>query len=110
MSEYFEVEHIVTKAEAIRQAVAAAQAARQGASATRPAHNAQQCLGEVKRLWREEAELHVLPDTPWPVIESAFRALAKLTHPDKVGPSGHARMVAVNRAYELLKKRIGGAA
>lgn len=110
MADYFEVEHIVTKGEAIRMAMAAAATAREGSAAPRPAHSYQQCLKAVRRIYQEESELHVLPGAPWSVIEAAFRAVARLCHPDLIGPSGHTRMVAVNRAYETLKKRVGGAA
>lgn len=68
----------------------------------RPAHNAQQCLSEVRRIWGEEAALGLLPDAPPSVVHAVYRALALLVHPDRGG--SHERMVEVNRAYELLKK------
>lgn len=35
-------------------------------------------------------------------IKAAYRRLARGNHPDRVGGDGHARMAAVNAAYEVL--------
>lgn len=65
-------------------------------------HSGSQCLAEVKRVWSQEAALHLLPGAPGPVVHAAYRALALLCHPDKGG--SHERMVEINNAYGLLKK------
>lgn len=106
-SRYFETTVVVSEAEALRRERAAR--ASTSPPPPRPAHNAQQCLDEVRRLWREEAALHLLPDAPWDVVQAAYRALAKIHHPDLVGAAGHAAMVRVNGAYALLTKRRRGA-
>ncbi len=36
------------------------------------------------------------------VIRAAYRALAQRYHPDNAGPSGEAKMVEINMAYEIL--------
>jgi curved DNA-binding protein CbpA len=36
------------------------------------------------------------------VIRAAYRALAQRYHPDNAGPTGEARMVEINMAYEVL--------
>lgn len=46
--------------------------------------------------------LHVTPDAPSEVISAAFRALAKLYHPDRKGQLATSRMAAINAAYERL--------
>lgn len=47
--------------------------------------------------------LHVTPDAPPEVIAAAFRALAKLYHPDRNGQLATSRMAAINAAYERLQ-------
>ena len=106
---YFETAIVIPEAEALRRERAARAAAPPPPSAPAP-HDTNECARRVRAMWCEEAELYVLPGAPLSVIKAAFRAVAKLCHPDLIGPSGHARMVAVNRAYEALRKRIGGAA
>ena len=103
-STYFDVSIVVSEDEA-RRRERAAKAATTPNDTSRPAHNAQQCLSEVKRLWREETDLFLIPGAPWPVVQAVYRSVAKLFHPDIAGPSGAARMVAANKAYELLEKR-----
>lgn len=49
------------------------------------------------------AVLYVTPDAPRCVIESAFRALAKRTHPDAIGGDG-ASFRRLHDAYETLTK------
>lgn len=46
--------------------------------------------------------LHVTPEAPPEVIAAAFRALAKLYHPDRKGQLATSRMAAINAAYERL--------
>lgn len=104
----FETTVVVPEAEALRRE----QAARRTAASPSPSppHDTNECARRVRQVWREEAELYLLPGAPRSVIEAAYRAVAKLFHPDLVGSDGHARMVAINRAYDALKKRAGGAA
>ena len=51
--------------------------------------------------WRFE-RLHLLPDAPKEVIDAAYRALARMMHPD-VGGSNE-QMQGPNEAYESIKK------
>ena len=55
---------------------------------------------------RHYAALHLLPSAPRELIDSAYRTLVKLNHPDRLPTPeqvrGHARMVAINGAYEAL--------
>jgi hypothetical protein len=60
------------------------------------------CLERVRRLYPDHAVLGVLPETPAPVVQGAYRALVKLHHPDLVGTAGHAQTVRLNRAYERV--------
>lgn len=107
-SRYFETAVVIPEAEALwRERAARASAP---PPKPQPPHDTDECARRVRIRWQEEAELYLLPGAPLAVIEAAFRAVAKLVHPDLVGPSGHARMVAVNRAYEALKQKIRGAA
>lgn len=46
--------------------------------------------------------LHVLPTAPPEVIDAAYRALAKLYHPDRVGGSNE-KMKELNMAYDKVK-------
>jgi curved DNA-binding protein CbpA len=47
--------------------------------------------------------LQVDPEAEDEVIEAAYRRLARKYHPDVAGPGGESRMVALNRAWELLR-------
>jgi curved DNA-binding protein CbpA len=47
--------------------------------------------------------LQVDPEAEDEVVEAAYRRLARKYHPDVAGPGGEARMVALNRAWELLR-------
>jgi curved DNA-binding protein CbpA len=47
----------------------------------------------------------VAADAPREVVDAAYRALAKLLHPDHHGAETTGRMQAVNDAYARLKKR-----
>lgn len=47
--------------------------------------------------------LHLLPTAPWPVIDAAYKALAKTNHPDRGGDT--AAMQRINAAYTELKDR-----
>jgi len=49
--------------------------------------------------------LGVAPSAPVEVIQAAYRALARLHHPDLVGEASTARMQAINAAYERLMAR-----
>lgn len=109
-SRYFETAVMVTEADALRRERAARAAAERQQAPPPSPHDADECARRVRGVWREEAELYLLPGAPLSVIEAAYRAVAKLFHPDLIGSGGHARMVAVNRAYEALRKRTGGAA
>jgi hypothetical protein len=48
--------------------------------------------------------LHLRETAPIELIESAFRCLAKLHHPDRGGD--HATMRRLNSAYEALRERV----
>jgi DnaJ domain len=50
------------------------------------------------------AALHLLPSAPPELIESAYRTLAMLCHPDRGGDTP--TMQAINGAYERLKARL----
>jgi hypothetical protein len=104
---YFETTVVVAEAEALRRERAARAAS---APPPRPdaAHSTARCAEVVRSVYREEAELYLLPGAPLAVIQAAYRAVSKLVHPDLAGESSHARMVAVNRAYDLLVKRTEG--
>jgi len=106
-SDYFEVTLVVSEADALRrERMARAQARPAPTPPPEPTHNSQECLRRIKHLYQEEAALHLLPGAPLSVVQGAYRALAKMLHPDVVGASGHAEMVRVNRAYDLLQKRL----
>lgn len=105
-SRYFETTVVVSEAEALRRE----RAARADSRPTPPPspHGTDECASRVRQVWREEAELYLLPGAPISVIQAAYRAVSKLVHPDLAGAGNHARMVAVNKAYDLLVKRAGG--
>jgi hypothetical protein len=44
--------------------------------------------------------LHLLPSAPPEVIKAAYKALARIHHPDARGDA--AKMIEINRAYETL--------
>jgi hypothetical protein len=46
--------------------------------------------------------LHLLPDAPPEVVKAAYKALARIYHPDLRGDT--AKMVEINRAYETLSQ------
>lgn len=48
------------------------------------------------------ADLHVLESAPWPVVEAAYKALARLNHPDRGGST--AAMQKINAAFAQLKE------
>jgi hypothetical protein len=56
------------------------------------------------REWRRHggSVLHLSPDTPLPVAEAAYRALAKQAHPDAGGSSD--QMQRLNAAIERVRK------
>ena len=57
-------------------------------------------------LDRHYAALHLLPSAPRELIDSAYKTLVKLNHPDRLPvperPRGHSRMVELNAAHEAL--------
>lgn len=54
----------------------------------------------------DRAALGVCETAPWPVVEAAYRTLAKLYHPDVAGATlqNTERMKQINLAYERLTK------
>jgi hypothetical protein len=48
--------------------------------------------------------LHLRETAPLELIESAYRTLAKICHPDRGGD--HATMRQINSAYEALRERV----
>ena len=58
------------------------------------------------------ATLHLLPDAPLPVAEAAYRAMAKLYHPDAhpgaVPALANEVMVRVNLAIEEIREKARG--
>jgi curved DNA-binding protein CbpA len=55
----------------------------------------------AERTLYEVLMLH--PSATIEVINAAYRALAKMYHPDHAGPEGAERMARVNEAYAVLK-------
>lgn len=109
-SRYFETTVVVPEAEAMRRERAArAQATTAPPPGAAQPHSSDECARRVRSIWREEAELFLLPGAPFAVIQAAYRAVAKLFHPDLTGSEGHARMVAINKAYDTLERRSKGA-
>ncbi len=113
VSRYFTVIWLISEAESnarVRQARASSQRQHSSSGAQSSAgggsHTSNECKREVARIWKEEATLFVFPGAPWPVVQAAYRALAKLWHPDHNNGAGHERMVEVNRAYAVLEKRV----
>ena len=49
--------------------------------------------------------LHLRETAPWPLIEGAYKILARLHHPDRGGDT--TTMQGINRAYDDLKARHG---
>jgi hypothetical protein len=54
------------------------------------------------------AVLHLLPSAPPELIETAYRCLSKLCHPDKGGE--HDGMLELNEAITRLRQRLGATA
>lgn len=59
---------------------------------------------------RHYAVLCITPDAPAEIVAAVYRAWCKLTHPDAL-PAGerdraHARMVAINAAFEALRSEL----
>lgn len=50
------------------------------------------------------AAMYLRDNAPNEVVDAVYRALAKLVHPDIIGPQGHERMQRLNLAYEAIKK------
>lgn len=51
--------------------------------------------------------LFVMPSAPDSVLRAAFKALTLLYHPDRTGPEGHEKMVALNTAWDWIKQERG---
>ena len=51
----------------------------------------------------DRSVLGVTEAAPWPVVESAYRAMAMLYHPDRAGYDETERMRQINLAYERLQ-------
>jgi hypothetical protein len=68
-----------------------------------PGHTLDDCQQALRRAYSDHATLYLLPEAPAALIQAAYRALALLHHPDRVGGGGHAVMVELNGAYERLK-------
>jgi curved DNA-binding protein CbpA len=49
------------------------------------------------------AVLRVAPDAPWSVVQAAYRALARIHHPDLAGDAGIGEMRRINAAWEMLR-------
>jgi len=50
--------------------------------------------------------LHLLPSAPPKLVDTAYRTLARLYHPDvSKSPDADTKMKALNRAYDSIKKR-----
>ncbi|MDY6833202.1 MAG: DnaJ domain-containing protein [Chloroflexota bacterium] len=51
--------------------------------------------------------LHLLPSAPPKLVDTAYRTLAQLYHPDvNTSPDANAKMKNLNRAYDSIKKRL----
>jgi len=70
-----------------------------------PAHSVADCLRVVAAAYPHHYALGIWPGAPEPLVTAAYRACAQLFHPDRRGPEGHARMIAVNQAYAVLRDR-----
>ena len=57
----------------------------------------------AERTLYEVLMLH--PSATIEVINAAYRALAKMHHPDHAGPEGAERMAAINEAYAILSDK-----
>lgn len=57
--------------------------------------------GEIDVAYRE---LHLMPTAPAELVESAYRCLARLHHPDRGGSD--ARMRRLNEAVAVLRERV----
>lgn len=90
---------------ALERETAKAFSAHRCPTAPAASHDTAECLRRVCAIYREEAALHVLPSAPFTVVQAAYRALAKLLHPDLGGAASHHAMVEINRAYEALDRR-----
>lgn len=102
---YYSFDRLITIAESESREQLAAARARTARAA--PAHSPQQCLDQVRRIYREESEVGVFPPArSETVIRACYRARALQLHPDVAGPSSHDAMVALNRAYETLLKSV----
>lgn len=106
---YFDVLVAVSESDALRRERAARATSATPPPQAQPPHDTNECARRVRSIYREEAELFLLPGAPFSVVQAAYRAVAKLFHPDVVGSGGNARMVSINRAYDTLERRSKGA-
>lgn len=70
---------------------------------TETGHTIEECLRRVRLFYCEESTLYLIHGAPWPIIQAAYRATAKLAHPDTGG--SNQEMTRVNLAYETLCQR-----
>ena len=56
------------------------------------------------RSSNEYKTLHLLPTAPPELVESAYKCLSRLYHPDRGGDPE--RMVAINSAVETIRRRL----
>lgn len=107
---YFETTVVVSEAEALRREQTARASARPSPPPqAQPPHDTNECARRVRTIWREEAELYLLPGAPFALIRVVYRELAKILHPDiSKAPDATEAMVRLNRAYETLTKRYSG--
>lgn len=57
--------------------------------------------------WRVDLDearvvLGVGPDDEWGAVQSAYRRLIRVAHPDRAGPAGNLRAARLNEAYTVL--------
>jgi hypothetical protein len=68
-----------------------------------PTHTLNDCLAAVARRYPHHRALGLWPGVPLALVESAYRSIAKLVHPDVRGEAGARKMVEANAAYEALR-------
>lgn len=62
----------------------------------------------IRRTDPDFAILHLLPSAPPELVESAYKCLVKINHPDRGGD--HEAMIALNEAITRLRQRLGATA
>lgn len=77
-----------------------------GGARTPPFKTSKEAVDLLAEMYPHHTALGLLPSVTWEVVQAAYRALAKLYHPDK--PDGSVeRMQSLNNAYDALKERYG---